>query len=208
MNKLAVLASTMGIVSGCAAAAGVADGAPNGADPEGAPAESSPGSLRLVPIGRTINLPPLIVRDPGLAKLPPGIEVIEPEPGGTDPVEPPADPVEPPADPVEPPADPLPPAVISPLVVAGNPTCGDGALELKIERVKSGTYVSADGALTVTLDVNGETFSYICSGSLVSVIVKGGPYANVYASMPTNELTTPGGEAISHITFCYTALVP
>jgi hypothetical protein len=63
-------------------------------------------------------------------------------------------------------------ASVMPVVVQGNPSCEGG---LKIEPVVSGTF---DG---ITITVTGDSFSFTTSGALVTtVIVKGGPNANVY----------------------------
>lgn len=66
---------------------------------------------------------------------------------------------------------------VQPTQLSGNPSCeGD----LKIEPVVSGTY---DG---VTITVHGSTFDFTTSGDTVvtSVIVKGGPNANLYTYDP------------------------
>ena len=63
-------------------------------------------------------------------------------------------------------------ASVTPTVLAGNPSCEGG---LKIEPVSSGTY----GPITIA--VSGSSFSFSANGVLVtSVIVKGGPNANLY----------------------------
>lgn len=55
--------------------------------------------------------------------------------------------------------------------VSGNPSCDGG---LKIEPVTSGTY---DG---ITITVSGSSFSFTSTDLVSSVIVKGGPNANIY----------------------------
>jgi hypothetical protein len=91
---------------------------------------------------------------------------------------------------------------VAPVVISGNPSCDGG---LKIEPVVDGTF---DG---VTIDVTNSSFSFTTDGSLVtSVIVKGGPNANLYSYSPgvTSDegLTAPirSGTAtygLSHLCF-------
>src|SRR5690606_28068761 len=97
--------------------------------------------------------------------------------------------------------------------LAGNPSCPSGLIEYKIEPGPfEGTY-SVPGVGTITVDVTGWkddgedlVFDWTSSFGIDYVIVKGGPDANGY---PYDEatsgtgLTTPGGYAISHISFCY-----
>lgn len=89
--------------------------------------------------------------------------------------------------------------------------------ELKVEPVVDGTYT--DGFLTVTIDVHdtdqGQVFDWSSDVSIDAVVVKGGPYANVYQYDPPNEsygdteLHAPLNESnnkwygLSHVTFCY-----
>lgn len=61
---------------------------------------------------------------------------------------------------------------VAPTLLSGNPSCDGG---LKIEPVASGTY----GPITIA--VHGSSFDFTANGVLVtSVIVKGGPNANLY----------------------------
>ncbi|MBI2393323.1 MAG: hypothetical protein HYV09_27310 [Deltaproteobacteria bacterium] len=100
---------------------------------------------------------------------------------------------------------------VFPREVPGNPTCAElfqGSLEIRIESAKlaspkGGTYTSADGSASVTITLDGNSFSYTSTGTIVGVIVKGGPGAQVYDGSQTEALTTPDGEAISHLLFCY-----
>jgi hypothetical protein len=67
---------------------------------------------------------------------------------------------------------------VEPTLISGNPSCAGG---VKIEPVRSGTYL--DGALTITTTntSSGQEFSFATNGIVVtSVIVKGGPNANFY----------------------------
>jgi hypothetical protein len=105
-----------------------------------------------------------------------------------------------------------PPAVYEgPTVVDGNPTCADvfnggNAYELDVTRLKDGTFTSADGTFSVTIDFNGNKISYTSSGgTILGVIVKGGPHANFYQQCTATgtDLTTVAGEDISHIVFCW-----
>lgn len=72
---------------------------------------------------------------------------------------------------------------VEPTQLTGNPTC-EGAL--KIEPVVSGTY---DG---VTITVHGSTFDFTTTGDTVvtSVVVKGGPNANLYTYDPAATADT------------------
>jgi hypothetical protein len=118
-------------------------------------------------------------------------------------------------------------ASVSPTIIGGNPTCDDlaaatgntGWKELKVDPPASGTYTSADGALTVTVTVSADSKSFdftVADNELVDVaFAKGGSQGgNLYDYTPdgTNSdsgLTTPitggsgGAAALSHITFCY-----
>lgn len=67
---------------------------------------------------------------------------------------------------------------VEPTLLTGNPTCEGG---LKIEPVVSGTYPAPPASPSVTIVVSGSSFSFTANGTLVtSVIVKGGPDANLY----------------------------
>lgn len=68
--------------------------------------------------------------------------------------------------------------------VSGNPSCAGG---LKIEPVVDGTYGP------ITIDVTGSSFSFTTDGTLVTtVIVKGGPNANLY-TYPAPGLSSDAG---------------
>jgi hypothetical protein len=74
---------------------------------------------------------------------------------------------------------------VTPLLVSGNPSCVDG---LKIEPVQDGTFGP------VTIDVTGSTFSFTTDGTLVnSVVVKGGPNANLYDYSGEGGVTSDSG---------------
>ncbi len=66
-------------------------------------------------------------------------------------------------------------AHVEPLFVAGNPSCGDGLL---IQPVASGTY--GDITITVNDTAQGQTFDFTSTSLVQSIVVKGGPNANVY----------------------------
>jgi hypothetical protein len=66
--------------------------------------------------------------------------------------------------------------------VAGNPSCEGG---LKIEPVVSGTYAADFGGFagSITVTVSGSSFAFITDSAshlVTSVLVKGGPNANLY----------------------------
>jgi hypothetical protein len=122
------------------------------------------------------------------------------------------------AKPSSPSADPAssPAAVIDgePRFVEGNPaSCASvipeaaDLLTFKVDPAKSGTYTSADGALTVSIDAAEKTFSFTSDEPLQWVVVKGGPGANVYAFSPpvasADGLVAPDGKGLSHLDFCY-----
>lgn len=67
--------------------------------------------------------------------------------------------------------------------VAGNPSCDGG---LKIEPVTSGSYGG------ITISVSGSSFSFTSSDLVTSVIVKGGPNANLY-TYPSPGVTSDTG---------------
>src|SRR5687767_6085692 len=75
---------------------------------------------------------------------------------------------------------------VTPTEVAGNPSCPAGTTELKVEPVASGNY--NDGTLFVTITVvntpEGPTFNWTSNIGVDTVIVKGGPNANVYNYSP------------------------
>jgi hypothetical protein len=101
-----------------------------------------------------------------------------------------------------------------PRVIAGNPSScaaviaeAPDLLTFKVDPAKSGTYTSADGALTVTIDASEKTFSFTSDVPLRWVIVKGGPAANAYEFSPpvasADGLVAPDGKGLSHLDFCY-----
>ncbi|MEV0634423.1 hypothetical protein AB0I77_05485 [Streptomyces sp. NPDC050619] len=113
-------------------------------------------------------------------------------------------------------------AAPTPIRVPGNPSCPAGTFSYKLEGGDLHDYtndpVTVDGLSgTLTLDIRntapGQVFDYTLTGELAasSVIVKGGPNANVY-NYPTPETQDTGLHApnrtankyygISHIDFC------
>jgi hypothetical protein len=102
-----------------------------------------------------------------------------------------------------------PPAPICPGIIDGNPTCADvfaaGASSVKIESLKDGTYASSDGAFSVDVAFANPLLSYSsAAGPLLGVLVKGGSHAQCYLPGTSGTgLTTPAGEGISHVEFCY-----
>lgn len=97
--------------------------------------------------------------------------------------------------------------------VPGNPpSCaavipGTDLVTFKIDPVKSGTYTSPDGRLTVTIVASEKVFSFTSNAPVGAVIVKGGPGANVYEFAPGTSgeaaLVAPRGAGLSHLNFCY-----
>lgn len=83
-----------------------------------------------------------------------------------------------------------PSAAVTPVLVPGNPSLGDGGI--RIDPPASGTYhyddvkevnepgVPDDFVLTITVAPNGLTFSFTCNYPITEVIVKGGPDAYSY----------------------------
>jgi len=102
-----------------------------------------------------------------------------------------------------------PPAPICPGIIDGNPTCADvfgaGVLGIKIDSLKGGSYASSDGAFSVDVAFANPLVSYSsAAASLLGVLVKGGPHAQCYLPGTSGTgLTTPAGEGISHVEFCY-----
>jgi hypothetical protein len=67
--------------------------------------------------------------------------------------------------------------------VSGNPSCaylGSGFTEIKIEPVRQGRTLFAEGDLSGSITVKGAYFDFSVTPGVVAVIVKGGPTANVY----------------------------
>jgi hypothetical protein len=105
---------------------------------------------------------------------------------------------------------------VTPTQVSGNATCPAGTTELKVEPVESGTFTQ--GALTVTLVVTGNTFSFTSNIGVDVVIVKGGPNSNVYDYRPGESTGDTGLHApanasgqfagLSHVSFCYDVEAP
>ena|SRR5829696_7823816 len=92
-------------------------------------------------------------------------------------------------------------ASVTPLVIAGNPSCEGGT---KIDPVASGTYSVAGG--TVTITVNNGSFDFTSTVLVTSVIVKGGPSANLYTYpapgvLSDTNLVAPSGRGLSHLCF-------
>jgi hypothetical protein len=101
---------------------------------------------------------------------------------------------------------------VTPVEVAGNPACPAGTTEYKIEPVTGGTHTFGGFSVTITLG-DGSTFSFTANQNVTSVIVKGGPNANVYTYglpgvMSDTGLHAPVNDSngnfygLSHISFC------
>jgi uncharacterized repeat protein (TIGR01451 family) len=103
---------------------------------------------------------------------------------------------------------------VTPVFVEGNPTCGGN----KFDPPSNGTHnVPGFGSITVS-NANGSTFDWSSTFGVDSVIVKGGPNANVYTYDPPAEAfgdtglhaplndNTPNQDdffGLSHIEFCF-----
>ncbi|MBI3971499.1 MAG: hypothetical protein HY332_09440 [Chloroflexi bacterium] len=114
----------------------------------------------------------------------------------------------------------------APVFVPGNPTCADllpGSTELKVESPGTSFSGTAGGAsVTGTLNSSQTTITSFTltapTGQVftdVVVFVKGGPGGNQYSfpnvsddELTSSGLTTPAGEQISHISFCFIAAAP
>jgi len=108
------------------------------------------------------------------------------------------------------------------VTVEGNQTCGslgDWDFEFKVdEGTPEGTYdqdspgveVSGDTDFEVTIDSEDDTMSFTANHEVDAVFVKGGSHGTLYdytsigGTDHDNGLTTPDGEAISHVSFCFT----
>ena len=106
---------------------------------------------------------------------------------------------------------------VDPTQESGNVSCPAGTTELKVEPVASGTFT--EGALTVTLVVTGNTFSFTSNIGVDVVIVKGGPNSNVYDYRPGESTGDTGLHApinpktgepfgLSHVSFCFDVEAP
>ena len=92
-------------------------------------------------------------------------------------------------------------ASVTPTTIAGNPSCQGGT---KIEPVTSGTY-SVEGG-TVTITASEKSFSFTSTVLVTSVLVKGGPAANLYTYpapgvTADSNLVAPDGKGLSHLCF-------
>lgn len=103
---------------------------------------------------------------------------------------------------------------VTPTPISGNATCGElGAYdhEFKIDETPStGTYSDPDSDFEVDLVVNagGTVMDFDANLPVDAVFVKGGNEGgNLYAYVPgaTSDtgLTTPTGQQISHVSFCF-----
>lgn len=108
-------------------------------------------------------------------------------------------------------------AHVVPVQQSGNPACGAGLYEYKVEPVASGVYDDPASSFEVTLTVSdtasGPVFNWTANMGVDSVIAKGGPNANVYNYNP--EVSSDTGlhapvnasngkyYGLSHISFCF-----
>jgi hypothetical protein len=107
------------------------------------------------------------------------------------------------------------PSSVEPILVEGNPTCGDlgyGDVEFKIDPPASGIYDIGDGENTITITTDGVYVDWTATLGIDAVFVKGGPAGNLYLYDPealsdtglhSPDNASGGPAAISHISFCY-----
>lgn len=189
MRKLTAIACCAFIV-GCSATTTVEENVPVGDD---VPVTDNNA---IVPRDQPVVFPPLEAPPNDLTQTLPGVQP------GTETVE---------EEPVvsEVPAVELP----KPRVLEGNPTCEDafgtpGLLAMTFEQQRRGELVDgtySSGDMTITIDFGETSISYTSTGGVVGVIVKGGAHAVAYPSEngAGTDLSTPGGEELSHLTVCY-----
>lgn len=110
-------------------------------------------------------------------------------------------------------------ASVDPVFVEGNPSCPAGTTEHKIDAepaVKG--YTIGDFTVDITKSADGTVSFANASKDVVTVIVKGGPNANVYRYDPAvradDDLVTPTNPnndkryGTSHVTFCSGTTTP
>ncbi|MEE9285803.1 MAG: hypothetical protein V3V35_08780 [Dehalococcoidia bacterium] len=103
---------------------------------------------------------------------------------------------------------------VLPVLVEANPDCGDfGQNELvRIDPVVNGTFPVAGGSITIVVNNGAKTFDWTSTVGIDSIIVKGGPDANLYVYIPASfgdtGLHAPENPkngrfyGLSHISFC------
>jgi len=110
---------------------------------------------------------------------------------------------------------------ITPVVIDGNPSATDLGYDFgskpQPEPPPSGTYTFPEGG-TVTISSDGTLFDWMSDLGILAVIVKGGPFANLYEYGPASFGDTalhapinPGNGrfyAVSHIEFAYDNAAP
>ena len=205
----------LALVAGCSASNGSTDGIPeSGVTIPTTTVVDQPGGLTSKLLVPTLQFDSPLPVEPGggsVGTLTPGVTIL---PGGDGTTTPPAGDGTPTTDiPVAPIQIPIeietPPAPICPGIIDGNPTCADvfgaGVLGIKIDSLKGGSYASSDGAFSVDVAFANPLVSYSsAAASLLGVLVKGGPHAQCYLPGTSGTgLTTPAGEGISHVEFCY-----
>lgn len=102
---------------------------------------------------------------------------------------------------------------VVPVVIEGNPRCGDLSPAfnsgLKIEPAVTGTnIVNGIGTISQVVYSNETMLDWTSVPAFIgAVIIKGGPHSNVYYYNPAIlgdiGLTTPNGEQISHVEYCF-----
>ena len=103
---------------------------------------------------------------------------------------------------------------VTPVFSEGNPRCSDsrkGEL-VRVDPVEDGTFPVEGGSITVVVNSSAKTFDWTSTVSVGSIVVKGGPNANLYmydpASFGDTGLHSPVNPnndmfyGLSHISFC------
>jgi hypothetical protein len=108
---------------------------------------------------------------------------------------------------------------VDPVFLEGNENCTavEGTTEiLKLEdgnNLAAATFPAGGGSITIS-SLTDQMFDWSSTGVVISaVFVKAGDGGNLYNYLPAGEtgdtgLTSPGGHAISHITFCTGGTTP
>ena len=103
---------------------------------------------------------------------------------------------------------------VTPTLVPGNPDCNGQNELVRIDPVSSGTFAIPGGSITIVVNSGAKTFDWTSTVGIDSILVKGGPNANLYvynppaASFGDTGLHAPSNPkngrfyGLSHISFC------
>ena len=103
---------------------------------------------------------------------------------------------------------------VTPILVAGNPDCNGQNELVRIDPVANGTFPVAGGSIPIVVNSGAKTFDWTSTVGIDSILVKGGPNANLYvynppaASFGDTGLHAPTNPkngrfyGLSHISFC------